>query len=60
MIKLVWVVQIGLEKVLWDNFKDAWADFKTHNDPYWLLSNKIYPRLVSEVYFESLKEHDGW
>jgi len=59
-MKLVWVVQVGREKVLWDNFTDAWADYKTHDDYLWLLPNKIYPKLVSAKYFESLKEHTGW
>jgi hypothetical protein len=61
-MKIVWVVQLKGQKVLWETFREAWEDYSLHKNDSGLFSNPawIYPRLISKVRFDQLKEHNGW
>jgi hypothetical protein len=61
-MKIVWVVKLGKQKVLWETFREALEDYRNHEDYLRLLPNPawIYPRLISKARFDQLKEHNGW
>jgi hypothetical protein len=61
-MKLVWVVRLDKQKVIWDSFQEAWQDYLSHEDYLHILPNPawIYPRLISDSKLNSLPEHKGW
>jgi hypothetical protein len=62
IMKIVWVVQIKGQRVLWETFQEAWEDYCSHKYGSGLFSNPswIYPKLIAKARFDRLKEHNGW
>jgi len=60
VIKLVWVVNIkGIGRLHWETFREAWHDYKSFrhfDDGYKML---IYPKIMSAIDFNQMKEFEG-
>lgn len=61
-MKLVWVVRLEGRVCIYESFKEAYQDYKSHNDYLGLLNNPswVYPKLMSKAKFETLIEFTGW
>lgn len=54
MIIFLWRVKVNKQSCIFDSFKEAYEDYKTHDNAL------IYPIFMSKAKYKSLPEHIGW
>lgn len=61
-MKLVWVLKWGGRSVIWGTFREAWSDYfhMLRFERELMFKVILFPKLMRNVKFENLPEHQGW